>query len=213
MVNVDKEIKSQNVRHNEVRSLDFSDVFGDYQHPIYNYLLRMTQNKAAAEDLTQETFMRVYRNLSSFRGEASLSTWIYRIATNVCLDHFKRSGNRLAASAVSMDEIEFEGEWVADRISTSPEKLADQSEMSECVQSFIQRLSPSYRAALVLHDLQGLKNREIADVLDIPLSTVKIRLHRARNKLRESLDKGCDFSQDERNVFVCELKVEIEEVK
>lgn len=118
----------------------------------------------------------------------------------------------MVAQAVSLDEIEFEGEWVADRISTSPEKLADQSEMSECVQSFIHRLSPSYRAVLVLHDLQGLKNREIADVLDIPLSTVKIRLHRARNKLRESLNKGCDFNQDERNIFVCEPKAEIEEV-
>jgi RNA polymerase sigma-70 factor (ECF subfamily) len=144
--------------------------------------------------------------------ERPLSTWIYRIATNISLDYFKRSGNRLVAQAVSLDEIEFEGEWVADRISTSPEKLADQSEMSECVQSFIHRLSPSYRAVLVLHDLQGLKNREIADVLDIPLSTVKIRLHRARNKLRESLNKGCDFNQDERNIFVCEPKAEIEEV-
>jgi RNA polymerase sigma-70 factor (ECF subfamily) len=212
VVNVDKDIKSQNVRHKGNRPLDFSDVFREYQHPIYNYLLRMTQNKAVAEDLTQETFIRVHRSLPTFRGEARLSTWIYRIATNVSLDHFKRSGNRLVAQAVSLDEIEFEGEWVADRISTSPEKLADQSEMSECVQSFIHRLSPSYRAVLVLHDLQGLKNREIADVLDIPLSTVKIRLHRARNKLRESLNKGCDFNQDERNVFVCDPKAENEEV-
>ena len=212
MVNVDKDIKSQNVRHKGNRSLDFSDVFREYQHHIYNYLLRMTQNKAVAEDLTQETFIRVHRSLPSFRGEASISTWIYRIATNISLDYFKRSGNRLVAQAVSLDEIEFEGEWVADRNSTSPEKLADQSEMSECVQSFIHRLSPSYRAVLVLHDLQGLKNREISDVLDIPLSTVKMRLHRARNKLRESLNKGCDFNQDEQNVFVCEPKAEIEEV-
>ena len=212
MVNVDKDIKSQNVRHKGNRSLDFSDVFREYQHPIYNYLLRMTQNKAVAEDLTQETFIRVHRSLPSFRGEASISTWIYRIATNISLDYFKRSGNRLVAQAVSLDEIEFEGEWVVDRNSTSPEKLADQSEMSECVQSFIHRLSPSFRAVLVLHDLQGLKNREIADVLDIPLSTVKIRLPRARNKLRESLNKGCDFNQDERNVFVCEPKAESEEV-
>ena len=212
MVNVDKDIKSQNVRHKGNRSLDFSDVFREYQHPIYNYLLRMTQNKTVAEDLTQETFIRVHRSLPSFRGEASISTWIYRIATNISLDYFKRSGNRLVAQAVSLDEIEFEGEWVVDRNSTSPEKLADQSEMSECVQSFIHRLSPSYRAVLVLHDLQGLKNREIADVLDIPLSTVKIRLHRARNKLRESLNKGCDFNQDEQNIFVCEPKVENEEV-
>jgi len=212
VVNVDKDIKSQNVRHKGNRSLDFSDVFREYQHPIYNYLLRMTQNKIFAEELTQETFIRVHRSLPSFRGEASISTWIYRIATNISLDHFKRSATRQDSQAVSLDEIELEGEWVADRSSTSPEQLAAQSEMSECVQSFIHRLSPSYRAVLVLHDLQGLKNREISDVLDIPLSTVKIRLHRARNKLRESLNKGCDFNQDEQNVFVCEPKAEIEEV-
>lgn len=70
MVNVDKDIKLQNALHKGNRSLDFSDVFREYQHPIYNYLLRMTQNKAVAEDLTQETFIRVHRSLPSFRGEA-----------------------------------------------------------------------------------------------------------------------------------------------
>ncbi len=211
MVNPDKDIKSQNVRHKGNRSLDFSDVFSEYQHPIYNYLLRMTLNQAIAEELTQETFIRVHRSLHSFLGEASISTWIDRIATNVSLDHFKRSTTHQATQAVSLDEIELEGEWVADRASTSPEQQAAQSEMSECVQSFIHRLSPSYRAVLVLHDLQGLKNREISDVLDSPLTTVKMRLHRARKKLRESLNRGCEFSQDERNVFVCEPKAENEE--
>ncbi|UCE25265.1 MAG: RNA polymerase sigma factor, partial [Candidatus Zixiibacteriota bacterium] len=92
----------------------------------------------------------------------------------------------------------------------SPEQLATQSDMSTCVERFIQRLPSSYRAVLVLHDLQGLKNREIAEVLNCSLSTVKIRLHRARNKLREALNAGCDFTHDERNVFVCEPKAEDE---
>lgn len=107
-----------------------------------------------------------------------------------------------------LEETESDREWLADEASPSPEQLATQSEMSACVQSFIQRLSPNYRAVLVLHDLQGLKNREIAEVLDCSLSTVKIRLHRARSKLRESLNAGCDFDHDKRNVFVCEEKAE-----
>ena len=78
--------------------------------------------------------------------------------------------------------------------------------MSECVEGFIDRLPPSYRAVLVLHDLQGLKNSEIADVLHCSLDTVKIRLHRARKTLRATLNAGCDFAHDERNVFVCETK-------
>ena len=72
----------QEGQRQEDNSLDFADVFAEYQRPIYNYLLRMTQNQAEAEDLTQETFIRVNRSLPTFRGEASLSTWIYRIATN-----------------------------------------------------------------------------------------------------------------------------------
>jgi RNA polymerase sigma-70 factor (ECF subfamily) len=193
-------------------SLAFADVFDEYQRPIYNYLLRLTQNQAEAEDLTQETFIRVHRSLPTFRGEASLSTWLYRIATNVSLDHFRRSATRQAKAALSLEETESDGEWVVDETASSPEQMAAQSEMSACVQRFIQRLSPSYRTVLVLHDLQGLKNREIADVLDVSLSTVKIRLHRARKKLREALDAGCDLGHDERNIFVCEPKVEMEEV-
>lgn len=97
---------------------------------------------------------------------------------------------------------------MADETAASPEQLTTQSEMSACVQSFIQRLSPNYRAVLVLHDLQGMKNREIAEVIGVSLSTVKIRLHRARNKLREYLNIGCTLTHDERNVMVCEEKLE-----
>jgi RNA polymerase sigma-70 factor (ECF subfamily) len=171
----------------------------------------MTQNQAEAEDLTQETFIRVHRNLPAFRGEASLSTWIYRIATNISLDHFRRNATRQAKTALSLEETESEGEWIVDEAASPPEQVAAQSEMSDCVQRFIQGLPPSYRTVMVLHDLQGLKNREIADVLDCSLDTVKIRLHRARKKLRASLNAGCDFAHDERNVFVCEPKAENEE--
>lgn len=198
-------------RSQEAPSPEFADVFGQYQRPIYNYLLRMTQNQAEAEDLTQETFIRVHRSLPTFRGEASLSTWIYRIATNASLDHFRRSTTSQAKAALSIEETQSEGEWVVDEKASAPEQVAAQSEMSDCVQSFIQRLPPSYRTVLVLHDLQGLKNREIAEVLDCSLETVKIRLHRARKKLRASLNAGCDFAHDERNVFVCEPKAENEE--
>ncbi len=190
---------------------NFADVFDEYQRPIYNYLLRMTQNQAEAEDLTQETFIRVHRGLPNFRGEASLSTWIYRIATNVSLDHFRRNVTRQAKAALSLEEMESDREWLVDETSSSPEQLAAQSEMSACVQRFIQRLPPDYRTVLVLHDLQNLKNREVADVLDLSLSTVKIRVHRARNKLRAALNAGCDFAHDERNVFVCEPRAENKE--
>ena len=187
------------------RSLDFAEVFHQYQRPIYNYLLRMTQNQAEAEDLTQETFLRVHRSLPTFRGEASLSTWLYRIATNVSLDHFRRRTTRQTETTLPLENIEFERNRDSDT-PFSPEQEAACAEMSACVQAFVQRLPPAYRTVLVLKDMQGLKNREIAEVLGCSLDKVKIRLHRARTKLREALITGCNFSRDERNVFVCEPK-------
>ena len=189
---------------------NFEDVFHEYQRPIYNYLLRMTQNPAEADDLTQETFIRVYRGLSNFRGQASLSTWIYRIATNVSHDHFRRRATQQARAALSFEEINLDGAW-ADESTPSPEKLVAQSEISACVQGLVQCLPPDYRAVLVLRDLQELKNREIGEVLDIPLSTVKMRLHRARKKLREALNANCDVGYDEKSVFFCEPKPGSEE--
>ncbi len=192
--------------HREAKkALDFEAVFAEYKQPIYSYLWGMTQNQVEAEDLTQETFIRVHRSLSTFRGESSLSTWIYRIATNVSLDHFRRNSTKQAKIAVSLEEAAPDGEWANER-PVSPEQQAAQGEMSTCVEGHIHLLPPSYRAVLVMHDTQGLKNREIAEVLDCSLGTVKIRLHRARKKLRESLNNGCDFAHDERNVFVCEPK-------
>jgi len=190
----------------ENHTLSFASVFQDYQAPIYNYLLRMTQYPAEAEDLTQETFIRVHSSLSTFRGEASLSTWLYRIATNVSYDYFRRKSTRQAKVSRSIDETDIEREMVSPETTSSPEQTADQSDMSACVEGFIDRLPPSYRAVLVLHDVQGLKNSEIAEVLNCSLDTVKIRLHRARKTLRATLNAGCDFAHDERNVFVCETK-------
>ena len=195
----------QEVQSPGSQSLDFAEVFRQYQRPIYNYLLRMTQNQTEAEDLTQETFVRAHRSLPTFRGEASLSTWLYRIATNVSFDHFRRRTTRQAGSALSLEKIDFDRDRDSDAPS-SPEQLAARSEMSTCVQTFVQRLPPDYRAVLVLKDVQGLKNREIAEVLECSVATVKIRLHRARTKLREALNAGCNFSHDERNIFVCEPK-------
>ncbi|NIM93415.1 MAG: sigma-70 family RNA polymerase sigma factor [Anaerolineales bacterium] len=197
----------------EIQRVSFSEILEEYQRPIYNYLLRMTQNQTDAEDLTQETFIRIHSGLTSFRGDAKVSTWIYRIATNVSFDHFRRKSTRQSKDALSLDDIETDRVWIEDDIFSSPEQIADQSEMSACVQRFIRGLPPNYRAVLVLHDLQGLKNQEIADVLGTSLSNVKIRLHRARVRLRAALDTGCNFSHDERNVFVCEEKGDREEVR
>ena len=200
--------KSKEVSPRGESGRDFTSVFHEYQRPIFNYLLRMTQNTDLAEDLTQETFVRVYRGLSNFRGGAKLSTWIYRIATNVSFDHFRSKSSRQENVTVSMDDIVADKTGIPNKDSAPPEQAVTQSEMSACVQRFIRDLPLNYRAVIILSDLQGLKNREIADVLDVSLDTVKIRLHRARKKLRAALNLGCDYYHDERNILVCEEKLE-----
>jgi RNA polymerase sigma-70 factor (ECF subfamily) len=187
---------------------EFEELYQQYRPPIYKYLLRMTQDPVDAEDLTQETFIRVNNSLESFRGDASIVNWIYRIATNTSIDHFRKKGGGEIRIEFSVEEAASADLPLADDDDSSTDNLAAKNEMSGCVQSFIGRLQPSYRSVLVLHDLQGLKNREIAEVLDCSLDSVKIRLHRARKKLQEALDKGCDFSYDERNVFICQPAAE-----
>ncbi len=190
----------------------FTDIFEVYKGPIYHYLLRMTQDQAVAEDLTQETFIRVHAGLAGFRGEASLATGVYRVATNVSLDHFRGKSTVQDEVTRSLEGAETDQQGLADSEAVSPEQQAARAEMSACVQDFIGQLPPDYRAALILRDLQGLKNDESAAVLGVSLDTVKIRLHRARKRLRAALNSGCDFAHDERNVLVCEHKAAESEV-
>lgn len=185
---------------------DFNDIYEEYQGLIYNYLWRMTENQAHAEDLTQETFVRVHRGLSTFRGDSSLKTWLYRIASNVFLDHTRRASTKHDRVTTALDEtVGVDADW-EDRESLQPDQLAAQSEMSACVQEHVEALSESYRTVLVMHDEEGLTSREIAEVLGCSEATAKIRLHRAREKLRASLNAGCDFTRDEQDVFICERK-------
>lgn len=182
----------------------FERVYRDFRAKIYGYLLGMTRSAEEAEDLTQETFVKIERALPTFRGESSVATWVYRVATNTCLDHLKRRGAREHTAIVSTAGSGLGETEPTDHSSPSPEKTVVQSEMSACVQDYVLDLPPTYRTVIVLHDMQGLSNPEIAEVLGISTGTVKIRVHRARAMLKAALDAGCAFEHDERNVLVCE---------
>jgi RNA polymerase sigma-70 factor, ECF subfamily len=190
-------------RTREGSLLEFDHVFSEFERPVYNYLLHLTQNQADAEDLTQETFIRVHDRLKAFRGEASLRTWVYRIATNLSIDYFRSSAHHQTNASLSLEEVDLERELV-DLHTPSATQQVEQAAMSDCMQKFVQDLPFPYQMVLILHDFQGLTNQEIADVLKISLDTVKIRLHRARLKLRLSLRANCDLYHDERNVLVCQ---------
>lgn len=180
----------------------FASIFQQYRAPIRRYVMGLVRSPEEAEDITQETFLRAYRKLSSLEDPARLSPWLYRIATNLSYDRLRRTARRPRPRTLG-DGEEAVGE-LADPSAPRLDQLIDQREMSACVREYLEDLPDSYRAVILLHDLEGLSNPEIAEMLGISLTTAKIRLHRAREKLRAALGRGCSFSRDERGVLVCE---------
>ncbi len=174
---------------------------GDYQR-ILRYLKSMIRDDAEAEDLTQETFLRAFRRRDTLREEAAQTAWLYRIATHVALDRLRQYARRAPLeSAADPDETD-----VAEPDSPSLQKTMERDEMSGCVQAYLNRLSDSYRAVILLHDMHELTAEQIAQLLGQSLPTVKIRLHRERVKLKAALQTGCDFSYDESSTLTCESK-------
>lgn len=174
---------------------------GDYQR-IFRYIVSMIRDTAEAEDLTQETFLRAYRRRDTLRDEGAQTAWLYRIATHVCLDRLRQYARRAPQeTGADIDQVD-----VAEPDTPSLQKVVERDEMSACVQRYLNRLSDSYRAVILLHDMHDLTSPEVAQLLGESLANVKIRLHRARNKLRNALQAGCDFSYDEFSVLTCESK-------
>jgi RNA polymerase sigma-70 factor, ECF subfamily len=181
-----------------VAEMEFWEIYDQHYFPVKKVILALVRDEWAADDLTQETFVRVQDHLTDLRDPAKLSSWIFHIAYNLCHDHFRKKGERLNNSS---DHEEWE---IAEESST--EKRFEQHQMGKCVQQEIDRLPESLRSVLILSDMLEFNQREIADILGITIENTKVRLHRARKKLREFLEQKCTFETDERNVLVCEPK-------
>jgi RNA polymerase sigma-70 factor (ECF subfamily) len=182
--------------------LDSATLFAEYYQRLYRYTLSLLRDPAEADDAVQETLVRAYRRLESLRYWQALTTWLYRIATHVCLDRMRqRARNKTIGAVDNVDEFE-----LVEADAPSLEQIVERSDMSACVQRYLEGLSDSYRAVILLHDLDGLTGPQIAEILGVSLATVKIRLHRARVRLRAQLEAGCAFAHDERDVLVCEPK-------
>jgi len=179
----------------------FEDVAQEFSGPLRRYLERLAGNRATADDLLQETLLKIARALPAFEGRSSVKTWAFTIATRVATDHFRRPHSR--AQMVDIDE-------------TGPNHVLDAEidqrlvidEMSSCVRGVIDSLPEDYRTALVLHDLEGQTAAQVAEIAGCSLATAKIRIHRARRRLKEALDQQCSFYRDEENVFRCDRKRE-----
>ncbi len=193
---------------------DFDTIFREFQPKILHYVSRLAGSHDA-EDITQEVFEKVSQRLESFRGESELSTWLYRIATNTALDKIKsrQFSRRDKESALEeQSNVEDQDLWTGQKKRPVDHDLI-KKEMSECVKEFVHMLPADYRSVILLSELEGFRNREIADILRISLDAVKIRLHRARARLKELLDQGCDFYHDEQSILSCDRKPPIIKIK
>ncbi len=155
------------VRNDKEKALE--RVYSDHVAMVYSICYRMLRNRADAQDATQDVFVKVYKNLDRFAGKSKLSTWIYRIATNHCIDISRRR---------KLPTVELK-DWL------SAPKREHYTKME--LEKAIVELPPSYRKVFVLHDVQGFRHAEIADILKITPGSSKSLLHRSRKLLREKL--------------------------
>ena len=168
------------LRRGEPRA--FEELVIAYQHRVFGVAFRMLGRRAEAEDIAQEAFLRAYRSVGEFRGDAKLSTWLYAITSRLCL-------NRLSSAAYQRTRHDDE---LLSRVADETEDVAGQVERREreaVVRAAIAELDDDRRLVLVLADLEGLAYEEIAEALGVPIGTVRSRLHRARTDLRTRLEK------------------------
>ncbi len=176
-----------------------------FRAQVQRHLLAMVRDKPLAEELTQDTYARALERIDQLRDPQAALAWLYRIATTVALDRLRqRRPSTVALDTVTLPGGEAEQASERECPPSLLEGALESSEMSACVQGYLAALPDDYRIAILLHDAHGLSNPEIAELLSCSLATAKIRVHRARARLRETLAAACTFEIDERGVLVCD---------
>ena len=167
----------------------YDELVRTYSGPIYHVAYRMTGDAAEASDAVQDIFLKIFRNIGGFKGEAALKTWIFKIAFSEILNRLRWWKRRHRYATLSLDESpngNTPGDGVADAGPT-PEEVLQAKEREDAIQQALRRLSHEHRSIIVLRDIEGFSYTEIADVLGISMGTVKSRLARARADLKKSL--------------------------
>jgi RNA polymerase sigma-70 factor, ECF subfamily len=169
----------------------FAQLVHTHDEAVLKLALRITGSESDAQDIYQEAFLKIYRKLDGFRFQCSISTWIYRVVTNVCLDHLRRSRKRKESSVIQVsaegNEFDLLTEVSDDRLPHNPERQLLGDELSERILCALQKLTPQERIVFDLKHFQGMKLRAVGEVLDISEGSAKTTLVRATQKLRLQL--------------------------
>ena len=169
----------------------FRELVRRYERPVFTLVYRMVRDRETAEDLAQDTFIKVLNHIDKYRPEFKLSSWLFKIANNVAIDHLRKrhldtvsmDGSPHAASTAEIEATSFD-------VGSGGESALDELEAREigsAIEQAIARLRPEYRSCIMLRHVEGRSYEEIAATLDLPLGTVKTYIHRARHELREAL--------------------------
>lgn len=175
----------------------FETLIRSHQKKVYNIALRMTKNPDDAQELSQDTFIRAFTAIKKFRGDSSFSTWLYRIAMNVCTDFLRKRGK---AVVVSMEQGAAGNEndqtiQLADD-GPSPDELSEKRQLKDLVRQAMDSLSAEHRQVLVLRDLMDLTYKDIANTLNLSEGTIKSRINRAREGLKQIISQRPELFKD-----------------
>lgn len=175
----------------EGREAAYRELIRRYERPIFSLILRMVRDRQLAEDLSQETFIKALNAIGSYRPEFKFSSWIFKIANNAAIDQLRRREVGTlsidgAPNATSAEDIEATALQVGDKGETPLAEL-EARELGSHIERAIAQLRPEYRSCIMLRHVEGLAYEEIAQLLDLPLGTVKTYIHRARHELRDML--------------------------
>lgn len=183
---------------NDPGTQSFENIYNAYGEKIINLAFRLSGNRETARDLTQEIFLKVYENLGNFEGKSHIYTWIYRIAVNHIYNYLRKERRYrwldLMETSISdsMRETRVESGFLASNPSPSPEGALQSSQRADIVWKTIQTLQPKYRIPLVLHHYEELSYKEIAEAMELSLSAVEARIHRAKKQLIKKLEPWLD---------------------
>jgi RNA polymerase sigma-70 factor (ECF subfamily) len=180
-------------------SLNFYSIFDQYHDRLKKFVTITVKNEWAADDIVQEVFVRAHSKINTLKDHDKIGSWLFRIAYRQCIDHFRKESRD-----TQKEIVDFPGVKTSDYSRT--ERKLEQHQMSVCVQNQMLLLPENYRTVIWLFDVLGFTLKEIADILELSVENVKIRLHRARKKFKSILNQKCSFEKDERNVLVCEPK-------
>ena len=167
----------------------YEELLTRFQQPVYNIVYRLVTDASDAADVVQEVFLKVFRSINGFRGQSSLKTWVYRIAVNEAHNH-RRWFARKRGQETGLEDDQGEGvtyEQVLPDHGPSPFEIAADHETRAAIEDALKRVKPAFREALVLREMEGLSYEEIAEVLQANINTVKTRIVRGRQSLREQL--------------------------